>query len=80
MSVVAVILFPLIRGSVLSFACIFPISVAAEPFLVIFHIPHQVQFHLHLGFPDPISAHLDSIPVLFPGHTPLRCFEYCKNQ
>lgn len=39
-----------------------------EPLPVIFHIPHQVQFHLHLNFPDPISARLDCILVFFLGH------------
>ena len=46
-----------------------PVSV--ESFLVIFHIPCQVQFYLHLGFSDPASASPDSIPVLFPGDMPL---------
>ena len=39
--------------------------------LLVFNIPHQVQFHLCLGFPNPISACLDSIPVFFPGDTTL---------
>jgi len=38
--------------------------------LLVFNIPHQVQFHLCLGFPNPISASLDSIPVFFLGDTP----------
>ena len=41
-----------------------------EP-LVIFHISHQVQFHLCLGFPDPISASLDGNPVFSLGHMSL---------
>lgn len=80
MSVVSVTHFPLIKGNVLSFACIFLTNVSAEPLLVIFQIPQQVLFHLRLDFPDPISAHSDRIPVLLPGHTALKSFEYCKNQ
>ena len=38
-----------------------------EETLLVFHIPCQVQAHLHLGFPNPILAHLDSIHILFPG-------------
>ena len=43
-------------------------GVPVEPLLVTVHIPHQVQFYLHFGFLDPISAHLDSIPVFFSGN------------
>lgn len=31
--------------------------------LVIFQIPHLIQFHLSLGFPDPISFHVWMISV-----------------
>lgn len=34
----------------------------------IFQISCLVQFHLYLGFPDPITTSLDDIPVFFPGH------------
>lgn len=37
--------------------------------LVIFHIPYQVQFHLCLSFPDPISTCPDNIPIFLQGHT-----------
>ena len=33
-----------------------------------FSHPSPVQFHLCLGFLDPISAHLDNIPIFFPSH------------
>jgi len=49
---------------------------ASVEFLLVFHIPHQVQFHLWLAFPDLISARPDSIPVFFLGHMslfPLPC-------
>ena len=46
-----------------------PVSV--ESFLVIFHIPCQVQFYVHTGFLDPISARPNSIPMFFPGHPSL---------
>ena len=46
-------------------------TVSKESFLDIFHIVCQVQLHLHLGFPDPISACPDGIPVFFPGHPSL---------
>jgi len=36
--------------------------------LAIFHIPYEVRFHLHLGFPDPISLCLNIIPIFFPGN------------
>jgi len=39
--------------------------------LIVFHIPCHVQFYLRLGFPDPTSASLDGVPVLFSGDTPL---------
>lgn len=44
------------------------IDAPVEP-LLIFHICCRVQFHLHLGFPDPISACLDCISVFFLGCT-----------
>jgi len=37
--------------------------------LLIFHIPHQLQFYTQSGFSDPILACLDCFPVLVPGHT-----------
>lgn len=46
-------------------------SVPVVSFHVIFHMHHQVQFHLRLGFPDTIFACTDVIPVLFPGHISL---------
>jgi len=39
--------------------------------LVVFNIFHQVQLHLCLGFPNPISASLDSIPLFFRGDVSL---------
>lgn len=36
--------------------------------LIIFHIPCQIPFQLHLGFPDPSSVFSNSNPVYFPGH------------
>lgn len=41
-------------------------SVPVESLTGIFHIPYQVQFHLFLGFPDPISAHPDTCILLKP--------------
>ncbi|XP_048788476.1 uncharacterized protein LOC125687389 [Lagopus muta] len=46
-------------------------NVPVEGFLIVFHVPCQVQFCLRLGFPDPTSASPDGIPVLFPGDTAL---------
>jgi len=38
-------------------------NVSKESLTVILHIPCQVQLHVHLSFPDPISACPDSIPA-----------------
>ena len=46
-----------------------PYHCTLESFLVIFYILCQVHFHLQLGFPDPISACPDGIPVFCLGHT-----------
>lgn len=40
-------------------------------FFLVIDIPCQVHFHLQLGFPDPISACPDGIPVFCSGHTSL---------
>ena len=39
--------------------------------LLFFYIPQQIQFHLYLGFPNPISACPDRITVFFPSHPSL---------
>ena len=52
-------------------ACLSLLASVPVECLIVFHIPRQVQFYLRLGFPDPTSASPDSIPVLFPGDTPL---------
>jgi len=44
-------------------------SIPAESLLDSFHINFHVHFHLYLGFPEPISVCLVSIPLLFPGHS-----------
>ena len=36
--------------------------VSKESLLVAFYIPLQVQFHLHLGFPDPVPTYLLRTP------------------
>lgn len=46
-------------------------NVPMESFPVILCNPCQAKFLSCLGFPYPISAHLDCIPVLFPGHVSL---------
>lgn len=51
-------------------------NTSKKSFFVIFHIPCQVHFHVYLGFPDPISTHLNSIPVLFSGHPSLLSIAY----
>ena len=46
-------------------------NVPVEPLLAVINIPHQVQLHLCLGFPNLISACLDSIPLFFLNDTSL---------
>ena len=60
--------FSLIRGNTLSFACLFCTVSLKNPFWLFFTSSYQLQFHLHLGFPDSIPAHLDSISRFFSGH------------
>ena len=55
---------PFMRGRTPSLACLL-----LPLYLVVFHIPCQVQLHLLLGFPKPISTHMDNSPVFLPGHT-----------
>ena len=59
--------FSFIRGSTLYFTCLF-CPVKQESLLVVFHVSHQVQFHLCLGLLDPIPAHPNSISILFLSH------------
>ncbi|KAF1564031.1 Ankycorbin, partial [Eudyptes schlegeli] len=42
-------------------------DVPEETFLVIFHVPSQVQLQLCLGFPDPLPALSGHIPIISPG-------------
>lgn len=46
-------------------------KVPGKSLLIIFHILCHVQFHLCRGFPDPITACLNSIHVLLLGHMSL---------
>mgnify|MGYP001855354442 CR=1 FL=1 len=46
-------------------------TVPVESSFIIFHIPCQVQFHICLGFLNPISACPESIPVFFLGQSSL---------
>ena len=46
-------------------------NIPVKSLLVIFYIPCQFLFHLHLGFSDHISACLGSIPLFSPGYTSL---------
>ena len=45
--------------------------VPVESVLFVFNIPCQVQFHLCLGFHNPISACLDRMPPFFSGDSSL---------
>ena len=64
-SVVASSPFLFITGGMLSLACFL------WPVYLVFNISHQVQFHLCLGFPNPISVYLESTPVFFQGDVSL---------
>lgn len=57
------------RGYILFGLCLLT-NIPVEFLLVILCIPRQLQFHVCLGFPDPITAHSDSIPV-FTGNMSL---------
>ena len=46
-----------------------PVCVPVEPLVLIFHIPCQVQLYLCLDFLNPISTHVNNVPVFFPGYT-----------
>jgi len=46
-------------------------NVLRESLLVVFNIPHQIQFRPCLDFSNLLSANLDSIPVSSPCDTPL---------
>jgi len=59
------------------FALSLLISVHVELLLDIFHIPHQLQLHLCLSFPDLIPACPDCIPVFFQGNTSLFPLPIC---
>ena len=60
--------FHLSEGVCSSFACLFCSVYLKNPLQIPFYVPRLIQFHLHLGFPDSISAHLDGILIFFLGH------------
>lgn len=69
MPVVASSCFSFIRGPVLGLSLLANIPVESLFFFPsIFQILCKVQFDLHLGLPDPISALPDCISVFFRGH------------
>lgn len=53
------------------FSLPFLVNVSVEALLIILHTPCQIQLQLCTSSPEPIPAHLGSVPIFFPGYMSL---------